>query len=101
MAARSPFVAGSETLITMSAVQQPSPAPHGAGSAEPEEPEKPGEAKSGQLGSQSEAARGTEAWQDPANSETTQQESTDPWERFGWLMATIWLLFLGYAIANV
>src|SRR5690625_42575 len=107
MAARSPIVAGSETLITMSAVQQPSPAPHGAGSAEPEEleepgkPGEPGEAKPGQPGPQSEAARGTEAWQDPANSEATQQESTDPWERFGWLMATIWLLFLGYAIANV
>lgn len=37
----------------------------------------------------------------PTGSQSTEPQPTDPWERFGWVMATIWLLFLFYPTASV
>ncbi|MGH8883549.1 MAG: sensor histidine kinase, partial [Stackebrandtia sp.] len=31
----------------------------------------------------------------------TEPITEDPWERFGWIMGTIWLVFLGFPIAAV
>src|SRR5699024_10547569 len=34
------------------------------------------------------------------NEPGTDAEPRDPWERFGWIMSSIWLLFLGFPIAS-
>lgn len=34
------------------------------------------------------------------NEPSTDAEPRDPWERFGWIMSSIWLLFLGFPIAG-
>lgn len=62
------------------------------------------------MSAEQQAPQGTDAIQDPHDipdpdaghdpDDAQNQAPVDPWERFGWVMATIWLLFLGYPIAN-
>ncbi|MGH3457996.1 sensor histidine kinase [Aeromicrobium sp.] len=37
----------------------------------------------------------------PPSTEHTESIAEDPWERFGWVMGAIWLVFLGFPIAAI